>query len=354
VLSGVVPAAHIRAAPAPYGAWVRACVLAELVGMTAAAAAAVSAMALADRTGTLGSPAVGLLVVVLGGLVEGTALGWLQSRVLGAWRPDLRRGRYLLATVAVAGLGWAVASAPSVLSGDDGGTTPPLLLMAALAVGLGLVMGAVLGAAQAWALRGAVRHPWRWVAASVWSWPLPMVVIFAGASLPDDGWPTWQVLLMGPVTGLVAGLLLGVLSGWFLPSLDGLSASGRMVLAVLGGPFSRTLDRRVLGLAVTGLRTGQVYRLPVQFALGPDGLVVVPGGAPGKTWWRNVGSDTGVRVLLERAWHDAHAAVLEPHDSPYGRARAAYLRCFPGAHLPLDQPIVLVTLPADDVVLPTD
>ena len=120
------------------------------------------------------------------------------------------------------------------------------------------------------------------------------------------------------------------------------------MLALLRGPLSRLLDRRVMGLAVTGRSTGQVYRLPVEFALGPDGLVVVPGKAQRKTWWRNVGSHSDVEVLLERGWHDAHADLLDAHDSAYGRARAAYLRCFPNTTLPLDQPIVLVTLPADD------
>jgi len=42
-----------------------------------------------------------------------------------------------------------------------------------------------LGVAQlqeALALRSAVSHPWRWVAANTAAWPLAMVVIFVGAS----------------------------------------------------------------------------------------------------------------------------------------------------------------------------
>ena len=62
--------------------WVVACAAAETIGMTAAAGAARSATALTDH-GVPHATAWGLLVIVLGGLVEGTALGWLQAQALG-------------------------------------------------------------------------------------------------------------------------------------------------------------------------------------------------------------------------------------------------------------------------------
>ncbi|HYF73799.1 MAG TPA: hypothetical protein VD864_13305 [Nocardioides sp.] len=206
----------------PYPAWVSACALAEAVGMTAAAGAA----RVADGFGV----AAALGVVVAGGLVEGTALGWAQSHVLSRVAPALVRGRYVAVTVLVAGLGWAGASAPSVLaddSGDSGGTRPVLALVLLGAAGLGLVMGPVLGAAQAAALRGAVDHPWRWVPANTAAWPVAMVVIFLGATAPEASWPVWSVLVLGAVTGGVAGGLLGVVSGWFLPSLAGAAGGNR-------------------------------------------------------------------------------------------------------------------------------
>src|SRR6476661_3140129 len=118
--------------------------------MTASAGAARAGQALTDRPGPLGGTAVALAVVVAGGLVEGVALGAAQAWPLGRWLTSLRRGRYVLATVLVAGR-------------DDGGAAPPLGLVLLGAAGLGLVMGPVLGSAQAAALRGAAPHPWRWV-----------------------------------------------------------------------------------------------------------------------------------------------------------------------------------------------
>ena len=110
--------------------WTALCAAAEAVGMTASAGAARAGQALADRPGPLGGTGVALAVVVAGGLVEGVALGSAQAWPLGRWLTSLRRGRYVLATVLVAGLGWAAASAPSVLAGGgDGRETPPLGLV---------------------------------------------------------------------------------------------------------------------------------------------------------------------------------------------------------------------------------
>jgi hypothetical protein len=210
-------------AATPYRAWgagwVSACAIAEAIGMTAAAGAARSA----DGLGVV----AGLSVIVAGGLVEGSALGWAQSHVLARIAPALDRSRYVLATVAVAGLGWAAASAPAVLGGGSDDTQPPLALVLLGAAGLGLAMGPVLGAAQAAALRGAVAHPWRWVLANTTAWPVAMVVIFLGATAPEASWPVWSVLVLGTVTGGVAGGLLGVVSGWFLPSLTGAAGGNR-------------------------------------------------------------------------------------------------------------------------------
>lgn len=183
--------------------------------MTAAAGAARAGQAV---VGDGGPTTVALGLVVAGGLVEGVALGTAQSWVLARVVPTLRRGRLLLATVVVAGLGWAVASAPGVLAEDGGGgAAPSWWLVTAGAAGLGLVMGAVLGAAQASAMPYAARRTW--LLANVAAWPPAMVLIFVGASSPAAGWPLPVVLATGALTGLVAGSVLGVVSGRFLPRL---------------------------------------------------------------------------------------------------------------------------------------
>jgi hypothetical protein len=210
--------------------WVEACVLAEAVGMTAAACAARSATALADN-GIPHAALLGLLLIVLGGVVEGAALGWLQARALAHLLDPKGQRRWLLVTVLVAGIGWAVASAPAALTGDDSGGQPPLLFVLVGAAVLGTVMGSVLGSAQAWALRQQVRQPWRWAFGSAAGWTAAMPVIFAGATSVDAAWPWWLVLPAGAVTGAVAGALLGLVSGPFLDTLDRPPSRHRLALS---------------------------------------------------------------------------------------------------------------------------
>ena len=188
--------------------------------MTAAAGAARLVQNLSEEPGVLGGRGTALLVVVTGGLVEGTALGVLQGSALSRRWQGVRRSRYAIVTVIVAGLGWAAGSAPGVLAGDEGGPEPPLALVLAGAVGIGLVMGAGLGAAQAWALSSAVRHPWRWVVANTAAWPVPMATIYLGATRPGADWSLPAVLLLAALTGAVAGALLGLITGQWLSRLD--------------------------------------------------------------------------------------------------------------------------------------
>src|SRR5690242_4658908 len=199
--------------------WVVACAVAEAVGMTAAAGAA----RVADQIiagGGADARVAAVCLVVAGGLVEGVALGSAQSLVLARLLPRLRRAPYLLATVAVAGLGWAGGAVPQVL-GDGSGAAPALGLVVLGGAGIGVVTGPVLGGAQALALRGAVSDPWRWVLANLLAWPGAMAVIFLGAAAPGPGWSLPAVLATGTVTGLAAGAVLGAVTGRFLPGRHG-------------------------------------------------------------------------------------------------------------------------------------
>jgi hypothetical protein len=162
--------------------WTALCAAAETVGMTAAAGAAKAAQALVGEPSTGAETTVALSLVVAGGLVEGVALGSAQAAGLRRMLPGLDRRRWVLVTVAVAGLGWAGASAPAALGGGDDGSAPPLPLVLAGATVLGAGMGAALGAAQATVLRGQVPHPGRWVGANAAAWAPAMAVIFLGAA----------------------------------------------------------------------------------------------------------------------------------------------------------------------------
>jgi hypothetical protein len=71
----------------------------------------------------------------------------------------------------------------------------------------------------------------RWLGANILAWGAAMPVIFAGATSPTDNWSLPAVVLSGTVTGAGAGAVLGLVSGWFLPSLTGASPHNRVFLA---------------------------------------------------------------------------------------------------------------------------
>ena len=215
--------------------WVASCVIAETVGMAASAGAARAATSLDTR--------MGFLVVLGGGLVEGFALGSLQGGVLQRLVGVSARG-WLLVTLLVAGVGWAVGSAPSTLGGDaSAGPTPALGLILLGALGIGVGVGAVFGAAQAAVLRTHVQHPWRWVAVSAAAWGVAMPVIFAGASTAGASWHWARVVLYGAGTGALAGTALGVVSGVALPE-------PRVRSRTIDGPLARPCRRHYRGSSV--------------------------------------------------------------------------------------------------------
>lgn len=283
-----------------------------------------AASAAAARTAD-GMPAVtGLAVLVAGGLIEGTALGVAQSTVLASRLGAARRRAWVLVTVLVAGVGWAAGSAPATLGGSDG-ASPPLGLIVLGAAGLGLGMGALLGLAQAAVLRRQVRHPWRWVPANALGWAVAMAVIFTGASTAGASWPLVAVVGYGALTGAIAGAGLGAVTGLWLEVLDGPPLRHRLVLSYL---VARRAPAVVgyTALAVTGARSGQVFRFPVMCApLGPSSMVVLPGRPDRKTWWQQLGDESEVAFLDAGVWVPAQARVVRHGSVEWSAARDAYI-----------------------------
>jgi len=203
-------------------------------------------------------------------------------------------------------------------------------------------MGAALGAAQALVLRGHVAHPWRWVGANAVAWAPAMAVIFLGASTPGADWPVAAVARLGAVTGLAAGTVLGLASGWFLPSLAGSSPHSRVVLAVLGSPTHRLLDRSLVTLRLRGAVSGRVFELPAMYATDRAGMVILPGRPDTKRWWRNLRRPAAMEVLLRGSWRPAVGVVLQPGAAGYDDAVATYSRRWPRVRAVGTGPVVRI------------
>jgi hypothetical protein len=203
--------------------WIGACALAELVGIASVAAIAII-------TGSWGPPAtwsarLGVwLAFAWAGSVEGLALGMLQHRLLRERLPLLSHDAWVGVTAAVAVLGWSIGMAIPTFLGTPqepaNAVEPGLGQILVMAAGIGAVSGALFGAAQGWVLRLAAEGAWRrWIAIHVPAWALAMPAIFAGASIPDAGWPSWAILLSGAAGGLLGGALLGAVTGFAARSL---------------------------------------------------------------------------------------------------------------------------------------
>jgi deazaflavin-dependent oxidoreductase (nitroreductase family) len=104
------------------------------------------------------------------------------------------------------------------------------------------------------------------------------------------------------------------------------------------------LSAHVLLLTFRGRRSGRTFTTPVQYASAGDALVVVPGHAARKQWWRNVRGGATVQIRLRGRDLDADATLVEGSaaDGPL----AAYLERYPRARRALeDQHLAVVIRP---------
>jgi len=213
-------------------------------------------------------------------------------------------------------------------------------------------MGVALGAAQSLVLRGSVANSRRWPWRSAAAWTPTMMVIFLGATLASPRWPTVAVIPLGTLTGLAAGVTLGLLSGSLLSALDGPPLHNATVLRLLESRAHRLVDRSLVGLRVRGRASGILRCFPVQYAEDDDGFVVLPGHHERKTWWRNLRGGAEVAVLTGGRWSPGQGLVLRPGDAGYAAAADTYRRRWPRARLAEVQPLVRVELSPSSSRLP--
>jgi hypothetical protein len=180
-----------------------------------------------DRIAGLAAALIAALIaVILGTLLEGVLVGVAQEKVLRRQLPSLRKHGWLVATAVGAGLAWLLGMIPSTImtlqaqeAGAAATAEPPALLQYALAAGLGLVAGPILGVAQWTVLRRHVRHAARWLWANAAAWAVGMPLIFLGMDfVPWDGPRPALFVAFYVVCGIV-GLVVGAIHGRVLVRL---------------------------------------------------------------------------------------------------------------------------------------
>jgi hypothetical protein len=152
-------------------------------------------------------------VAIIGGLGEGTALGWFQIRVLKDHLPRLDPHRWIQFTALAAAVAWACGMLAPTLDDLVGLSTP---IQIAIWAPAGVLILLSIGGAQAWVLRGVVETPRRWITANIVGWlgGLPWTFVLP-ALLPGDApIPVWIITFV--IAGVLMGMTTGALTGLFL------------------------------------------------------------------------------------------------------------------------------------------
>jgi hypothetical protein len=204
--------------------WVVANLAAELLGLGAAAGAAVLLSGELGQPGDWGATVSFAVVMVLFGTLEGVLVGIGQRWAMTGAFDVLPWGYWIAATGSGAFAAWILGMTPSTwmsLAADAS-----LALQAApaapevsdamqllLAVPLGAVAGLILAFPQYLVLRRYLERAWRWLPANAVAWALAMPVIFLGAGATFPGMDVHRLLLQALAAIAIAGTIVGALHG---------------------------------------------------------------------------------------------------------------------------------------------
>jgi hypothetical protein len=192
IAEGVVPSEPLRGGSL-VRAWFWTVTVAEFLGF--AVPAGVGAVMANAR------PEVGVPALLAAGMVEGSLLGWGQSRVLRRALPGLPRRRWVLATAIAAAFAYVIGLLPSNVPFDSW----PVALMVVLGAGLGGALLASIGFSQWLILRRFVTGAGWWIATTALAWLVGLGVFLAFAT---PLWQPGQPLALTIVVGLAGGLLM--------------------------------------------------------------------------------------------------------------------------------------------------
>ena len=208
--------------------WVLANVVAEVIGLGAAAAAGVLLLSELGDPGDWGAVVSLAVVMVMFGSFEGVLVGIGQRWAMRSWYDELPWGYWIAATAGGAFVAWTFGLLPSTwmsLGADAAqGTAPEMsdALQLLLAVPLGAVAGAILAYPQFLVLRRYLRRAGRWIVANAAAWALGMPLVFFSAGRVSAGLSPVAAAVRVLGTIAAAGVVVGAVHGWALVRMVGL------------------------------------------------------------------------------------------------------------------------------------
>jgi hypothetical protein len=127
------------------------------------------------------------------------------------------------------------------------------------------------------------------------------------------------------------------------PPLRLLRLANPAVRAILGSPAHRLLSGRLVVVSYQGHRSGRSFRIPLRYAVSPDGRFVALAVRPEeKLWWRSFTEPASATLTVRRRRIEARGVLTEGEARE--RALAVYVARFPrSAHLVREAAIVEFT-----------
>jgi len=201
--------------------WTTACGLGEFLGIGVAAGIGFGVVMSLGEPDTLGEKLFVVLTAVVSGIIEGLVTGSLQWWILREKYRSVRARNWLLYTALGAAIGWLLGMTPSTFFlGQSNASSSPSefssALIALLACGVGMVLGALFGFCQWLELKKHTPDAAWWIVANTMAWTIGLMIIYLGASMPTATTTLGMVVVIGTVSGLLAGLFVGAITGLFL------------------------------------------------------------------------------------------------------------------------------------------
>jgi hypothetical protein len=205
--------------------WTIYCAFGELLGIGVAGAIAYTANLLIGEPIELGDKLIVLFAMLIAGAIEGGLLGYFQWKVLVEKFAHIPKKEWLKVTMIIAVLGWFLGMMPSLFFIDPAYSNTseaasldfsnPMLIVA-MTLSLGLLLGAFFGLFQWFSLRKYADKAYIWILANALGWSVGMGWIFLFASLPTEESGMAFSTFAGIMGGLLAGLSVGAITGAFL------------------------------------------------------------------------------------------------------------------------------------------
>ena len=254
-----------------------------------------------------------LPILVVGGIVEGAALGGAQALVLRGVLPGFRSSAWVVATSLAAGFAWLLGMLPSATRAMW--STWPTGAVAVAGTALGAVLLMSIGTAQALVIPAGTPRAYAWIWWTALGWCAGLVTFTVVATpLWHEGQAPALIVLIGVAGGLAMAVVMAGVTGVGMVRLCARAAEPRSVRRFEG---SRVLSS-IVGTPVRspdGRDEGRVRDLVIDLAGGLDRVPVtgVLIGGRGRSdrvvAWDRLRARSDHWTLVPAASPDAAAAV---------------------------------------------